>query len=120
VSVVEPSFVVPGFPGLDGRHVSPFVVTQKLFFDAVVEEILRAEAEQKEYAKVVEEDRRKAEAPRRRADSEEYARLLEEDIGKAHRRAMEQEERQRQAERETMEREHRERVRTSGEGAPGM
>jgi hypothetical protein len=110
VSVVEPSFVVPGFPGLDGRHVSPFVVTQKLFFDAVVEEILRAEAEHG----------RKAEAARRRAEGEEYAHLLEKDVRKAHRRAMEQEERQRQAERETMEREHRERERTSGEGALGM
>jgi hypothetical protein len=141
--IVEPSFVVPGFPGLDDRHLPPFVA-QKLFFDALVEgrqAILRAEegrnkraeeaeyarlleqdskkanearrrAEDAEFARLLEEDRRKAEAARRRAEHEDFVRLLEEDRRKAqeaHRRAMEQEERQRRAEREAMERERHER-----------
>jgi len=141
--IVEPSFIVPGFPMLDNRHLPPFVV-QKLFFDALDEgrqALLRAEQERKEcneeaeyarlleqdskkalearrraeeaeYARLIEEDRRKAEAARRRAENEEFARLIEEDKRKAqeaHRRAVEQEERRRQAERESMERERRER-----------
>jgi hypothetical protein len=32
--VVEPSFVVPGYPGLDDRNLPPFV-EQKIFFDAL-------------------------------------------------------------------------------------
>jgi hypothetical protein len=141
--IVEPSFVVPGFPELDYRHLPPFVA-QKLFFDALVEgrqAILRAEEERKkreeeaeyarlleqdlkkaqeahrraeyaEYARLLEEDRRKAEAARRRAENEEFARVLQEDMRKAreaHRRAVEQEERRRQDEREAMERERHER-----------
>jgi hypothetical protein len=141
--IVEPSFVVPGFPGLDYRHLPPFVA-QKIFFDALDEgrqAIFRAEeerreskeqakyehlveqdskkahearcrAEETEYARLLEEDRRKAEAARLEAENEEFARLVEEDRRKAqeaHRRAMEQEERQRQAERESVERKRRER-----------
>ena len=34
--VVEPSFFVPGFPGLDDRHLPPFVA-QNIFFDALQE-----------------------------------------------------------------------------------
>ena len=132
---------MPGFPGLDARDLPPFVA-QKLFFDALDEgrqALLRAEEERKEreadavyarlleqdskkafearrraeeaeYARLLEEDRRKAEAARRRAESEEFARMLQEDMRKAqeaHRRAMEEEERQRRAEREAMERERR-------------
>lgn len=139
--IVEPSFVVPGFPGLDARDLPPFVA-QKLFFDALDEgrqALLRAEEERKEreadavyarlleqdskkafearrraeeaeYARLLEEDRRKAEAARRKAENEEFARMLQEDMRKAqeaHRRAMEEEERQRRAEREAMERERR-------------
>jgi hypothetical protein len=94
----EPSFVVPGFPGLDYRHLPPFIA-QKIFFDALVEgrqAILRAEEERKvrdeeaRYAHLLEQDSRKAEAAHRRAEDAEYARLLEEDRRKAeaaHRRA---------------------------------
>lgn len=89
--VVEPSFVVPGFPGLDDRDLPPFVA-QKLFFDALDEgreAILRAEEERKEseeqakYEHLVEQDSKKAQAARRRAEEAEYARLLEEDRRKA-------------------------------------
>lgn len=131
--VLEPSFVVPGYPELDDRHLPPFVV-QKLFFDALYEgrqALLRAEEErwevaemarlqaEQEYARLLEQDLKKAQAAHRRAEEAEYARLLEEDRKKAeaahrkaefarlleedqrkaqeaHRRAVEQEERERQ------------------------
>jgi hypothetical protein len=110
--VVEPSFIVPGFPELDYRDLPP-VVELKLFFDALHEgrqTILRAEEERiareeaeyarrleqnsngvqaahrravaTEYAKLVEENWRKAEAARRKAEQEEFARLLQENIRK--------------------------------------
>ncbi|KAF8498522.1 hypothetical protein F5888DRAFT_1823544, partial [Russula emetica] len=98
VFVVEPSFIVPGFPGLDDHHLPPFVA-QKLFFDALNEgreAILRAEEEHKErdkeaeYAHLLEQDSKKVYEARRRAEDAEYARLLEEDrrgAEAAHRRA---------------------------------
>jgi hypothetical protein len=131
---------VPGYPELDDRHLPPLIV-QKFFFDALYEgrqALLRAEeeryeeaeaarlqaeeeyarlleqdlkraraahrrAEEAEYARLLEEDLKKAEAARRRAEKEDFARLLEEDRRKAqeaHRRAVEQDERQRRAEQE--------------------
>lgn len=131
--VLEPSFVVPGYPELDDRHLPPLVV-QKLFFDALYEgrqALLRAEEErwevaqmarleaEQEYARLLEQDLKKAQAAHRRAEEAEYARLLEEDRKKAeaahqkaefarlleedqrkaqeaHRRAVEQEEKERQ------------------------
>ena len=75
-------------------------------------------AEDAGYARLLEEDRRKAEAAHRRAVDEEFARLLQEDTRKAqeaHRRALEQEERQRQAERDAMERELHEQERREQE-----
>jgi hypothetical protein len=127
--VVEPSFVVPGFPGLDDRHLPPFVA-QKLFFDALDEgrqAILRAEEERKEseeqakYEHLVEQDSKKAHEARRRAEEAEYARLLEEDLRKAEaaRRRAENEEfarlveedkrKAREAHRRAMEQEERQR-----------
>jgi hypothetical protein len=90
--VLEPSFVVPGFPEEDDRHLPP-LVTQKLFFDALYagrQALLRAEderneeaeearwREEEEYARQVEQDLKKA-----RAEEAEYARMLEEDLKKA-------------------------------------
>jgi hypothetical protein len=89
--IVEPSFVVPGFLGLDDRHLPPFVA-QKLFFDALDEgrqAILRAEVErierdkQAEYEHLLEQDSKKAHEARRKAEEAEYARLLDEDLRKA-------------------------------------
>ncbi len=92
--VVEPSFIVPGFPLLDDRHLPPFVV-QKLFFDALDEgrqAMLRAEKERRgaeetdeedEIAHLLEQDLKKARAAHRRAEDAEYAKLLEEDKRKA-------------------------------------
>jgi hypothetical protein len=65
-----------------------------------------------ELARQLEEDRRDAEAARRRAQDAAFARMLEEDQRKAkeaHRRAMEQEEERESRERERRERERRER-----------
>lgn len=89
--VVEPSFVVPGFPELDHRHLPPFVA-QKIFFDALHEgrqAILRAEEDRKEreeeaeYARVLKQDLKKAQEAHRKAQEAEYARLIEEDRRKA-------------------------------------
>jgi hypothetical protein len=66
--IVEPSFVVLGFPGLDDRHPPPFFAP-KLFFDVLKEgrhAILRAEEERNQ-----------------RDEDAEYARLLEQDSEKA-------------------------------------
>jgi hypothetical protein len=127
--IVEPSFIVPGFPGLDYRHLPPFVA-QKLFFDALQEgrqAIVRAEEEHKkrgeqaEYAHQLEQDSKKAQAAHRRAEDAEYARLLEEDLRKAEaaRRKAEKEEyvrmleedmrRAREAHRRALEQEERQR-----------
>jgi hypothetical protein len=100
--IVEPSFVVPGFPGLDDRYLPPFVAL-KFFFDALDEgrrELLRFERERKErdeqveYQRLLEQDLKRAQEARRRAEEAEYARLLEEDRRKAeaaHRRAEKEE-----------------------------
>jgi hypothetical protein len=127
--VVEPSFVVPGFPGLDYRHLPPFVA-QKIFFDALDEgrqAILRAEEERREseeqakYEHLVEPDSKKAHEARRMAEEAEYARLLEGDRRKAEaaRRKAENEEfarlveednrKAREAHRRAMEQEERQR-----------
>jgi hypothetical protein len=50
--VLEPSFVVPGFPELDDQHLPPFV-EQKLFLDALYagrQALLRAADERNEEA----------------------------------------------------------------------
>lgn len=59
-----------------------------------------------EYARLLEENRRKAGAVRRQAEREKFARLLQENMRKtleAQRQAVEQEERRRRAERESIE-----------------
>jgi hypothetical protein len=130
--ILEPSFVVPGFPDVDHRHIPP-LVAQKLFMDALFagrQTLLRAaeerdaEAEEArqcaaeeaeaEFARLMELDSRKADEAHRKAVEEEYVRLLEEDRRKAeeeHRRAVEEEERRRaeQERAEARERERRER-----------
>ena len=100
--IVEASFVVPGFPGLDDRHLPPFVA-QKLFFNALDEgrrEILRVAEERREreeqakYQRQFEQDLKKAQEAHRRAQDAEYARRLEEDRRRAeaaHRRAVNEE-----------------------------
>jgi hypothetical protein len=88
--VLEPSFIVPGFPELDYRHLPP-VVELKLFFDALHEGrqvILRAEEERKareeaEYARLLKQDSNNAQAAHRRAVEAEHARLFEENQRKA-------------------------------------
>ena len=124
--ILEPSFVVPGFPEVDHRYIPP-LVAQKLFLDALYagrQTLLRAaeerdaaaeEARQRaeeeaeaEYARLVELDSRKANEAHRKAVAEEYVRLLEEDRRKAeeaHRRAVEEERRRAEQEQEARERE---------------
>ena len=114
--ILEPSFVVPGFPEVDDKFIPPLVV-QKLFLDALYAErqaLLRAAEEREaaaeearrraeeeaeaEFARLLELDSRKAKEAHRKAVEEEFVRLLEEDRRKAqeaHRRAMEEEERRR-------------------------
>ena len=82
---------MPGFSGLDDRHLPPFIA-QKLFFDALDEgrqAILRVAEERKErdeqakYQRLLEQDLKKAHEARRRTEEAEYARLLEEDLRNA-------------------------------------
>lgn len=110
--MLEPSFVVPGFPELDGQHLPPLVV-QKLFLDALFasrQVLLRAAAaaakwhgdeedkawrraedayfawqrtEDAKYARLLEQDLKKAQAAHRRAEDTEYKRLLKEDARRA-------------------------------------
>ena len=79
----------------------------------------RRKAEEAEYTRLLEEDLRRAGGgATARAVAEEFTRLFQENMRKAqeaHRRALEQEERQRQAEREAMERERLERERREQE-----
>ena len=140
--IVEPAFVVSRLPGLDNQRPPSFDAPM-LFFDALVKgrrAILSAEEkrnqrdEDAEYARLLEQDSkkahkahrramdaehaRKAEEARRRAEGEEFARLLEEDRRKAEearRQATEQEEKKRQAERGFAERVRRRRERLEEE-----
>ncbi|KAN0105164.1 hypothetical protein V8E52_011279 [Russula decolorans] len=103
--IVEPSFVVPGYPELDDRNLPP-CVEQKIFFDALDkgrETLLRAEEEQMErdeqarYQHQLEQDSETARSAChgcRAEDDAEHARLREEDLRKAEaaRRQVEKEE----------------------------
>ena len=89
--VVEPSFVVPGYPELDDRNLPP-CVEHKIFFDALdkgCDALLRAEEEQKEQARYQHQLRQDSKKPRsachgcRTADEAERTRLLEEELRKA-------------------------------------
>jgi len=55
--IVEPSFIVPGFPELDDRNLPPFVA-QKIFFDSLEagrEALIRAEWDREERQRIEEE-----------------------------------------------------------------
>src|SRR6267142_1863751 len=114
--VLEPSFVVPDVPETDDPHLFALVQDQ-LFFEALYagrQVLLRAaperrekaearkRAEDAEYVRQLEEDKKKARAAQRKAEEEEFARLLEEDRRKAqeaHRRAEAREAERRERER---------------------
>ena len=91
--VVEPSFIVPGFPQLDDQNLPP-CVEQKIFFDALDkgrDALLRAEEqmerdEQARYQPYSEQDMKRACSSChgcRSADEVEHAKLREEDLRKA-------------------------------------
>ncbi len=81
--IVEPSFVVPGFPGLDNRRLPPDVV-QKPFFEAIprAEEERNSREEDAKFALLLEQDSKKAYKVHRRAMDAEHASLFEEDLRK--------------------------------------
>ena len=92
--IVEPSFVVPGYPELDDQNLPP-CVEQKIFFDALDkgrDALLRAEEEQMErdeqarYQPHSEQDMKRACSSChgcRSANEVEHAKLREEDLRKA-------------------------------------